>query len=180
MRELTPSANSTESKRSTLITLCVALLLFVTGTSMAVNLGQQVAHAAPASTAAAAGSAATTYRNDNGRTGQYPNETILNTSNVNVSELGKRVSYPADGQIYAQPLYLPNLTIGGSVHNVVFVATENDTVYALDADQTTAVAPLWKTSLLPSGATPVPYTAVSCGDLQPVIGITGTPVIDAS
>src|SRR6266566_1149325 len=191
MRELTPSASSTESKRSTLITLCVALLLFVTGTSMAVNLGQQLAHAAPASTAAAAGSAAThiaapansaatTYRNDNGRTGQYPNETILNTSNVNVSELGKRVSYPADGQIYAQPLYLPNLTIGGSVHNVVFVATENDTVYALDADQTTAVAPLWKTSLLPSGATPVPYTAVSCGDLQPVIGITGTPVIDAS
>ncbi|MBV9381882.1 MAG: PQQ-binding-like beta-propeller repeat protein, partial [Streptosporangiaceae bacterium] len=122
----------------------------------------------------------TTYRNDNGRTGQYPNETILNTSNVNASQFGKRVSYPVDGQVYAQPLYLPNLSIGGSVHNVVFAATENDTVYAFDADQTSAVAPLWQRSLLPSGAAPVSYTAVNCGDLQPIIGITGTPVIDTS
>jgi hypothetical protein len=122
----------------------------------------------------------TTYRNDNARTGQYPNETILNTSNVNVSQFGKRVSYPVDGQVYAQPLYLPNLSIGGSVHNVVFAATENDSVYAFDADQTSAVAPLWKTSLLPGGAAPVPFNAVSCGDMQPVIGITGTPVIDTS
>jgi hypothetical protein len=174
MRELTPSASSTESRRSILLALCGALPLFVTGTLIAVNLTQQVAHAAAASTAV------TTYRNDNGRTGQYPNETILNTSNVNVSQFGKRVSYPVDGQLYAQPLYVPNLTIGGSVHNVVFAATENDTVYAFDAGATSAGAPLWKTSLLPGGATAVPYTAVSCGDLQPVIGITSTPVIDLS
>jgi hypothetical protein len=112
--DATGSASPPKSKRRTLMTLCVALLLLVTGTLIAVNLAQQVAHAA------AANSAVTTYRNDNARTGQYPNETILNTSNVNVSQFGKRVSYPVDGQLYAQPLYLPNLTIGGAVHNVVF------------------------------------------------------------
>jgi hypothetical protein len=98
--DVTGSALSAESKRSTskrstLMTLCVALLLFVTGTLIAVNLEQQVAHAA------AAKSAVTTYRNDNARTGQYPNETILNASNVNVSQFGKRVSYPVDGQLYS-------------------------------------------------------------------------------
>src|ERR1035441_1711793 len=61
---------------------------------------------------------------------------------------------------------------------VVFAATENDSVYAFDADATSAGAPLWNTSLLPGGATAVPYSAVSCGDLTPIIGITGTPVID--
>jgi len=156
------------------------VLALVTGTLISVNLLPQTARAAQAARTAPANSAVTTYRNDNGRTGQYPNETILNTSNVNASQFGKRVSYPVDGQVYAQPLYLPNLSIGGSVHNVVFAATENDTVYAFDADQTSAVAPLWQRSLLPSGAAPVSYTAVNCGDLQPIIGITGTPVIDTS
>jgi hypothetical protein len=174
MRELTLSASSTESKRSNLMALCVALLLSVTGALIAVNLAQ------PAAYAAAAGTAVTTYRNDNGRTGQYPTETALNTSNVNVSQFGKRVSYPVDGQVYAQPLYVPNLTIGGSVHNVAFAATENDSVYAFDADATSAGAPLWKTSLLPGGATAVPNGLTSCADLTPIIGITSTPVIDPS
>jgi hypothetical protein len=177
-----------EFARSALMALRAALLLFVTGALIAVNLAPP-AHAAAASSAvtiykaapaAPANSAVTTYRNDNARSGQYSNETILNTANVNQSQFGKRVSYPVDGQLYAQPLYVPNLSIGGSVHNVVFAATENDTVYAFDADQTSAVAPLWKTSLLPSGATAVPFAAVSCGDMQPIIGITGTPVIDPS
>jgi hypothetical protein len=61
------------------------------------------------------------------------------------------------------------------VHNVVFAATENDSVYAFDADATSAGAPLWKTSLLPGGATAVPYSAVSCGDLTPVI--SGGPAV---
>ncbi len=174
MRELTLSASSTKSRRSTLIALSVTFFLFVTGMLIAVNLAQPAAHAAAASTAV------TTYRNDNGRTGQYSTETVLNTSNVNQSQFGRRVYYPVDGQVYAQPLYVPNLTIGGSVHNVAFAATENDSVYAFDADATSAGAPLWKTSLLPGGATAVPYTAVSCGDMQPIIGITGTPVIDTS
>ena len=161
---------------------CVALLLLLIAAQIGVNLSQRAAQAANAAQqavrAAPVNSAVTTYRNDNGRTGQYPNETILNTSNVNVSQFGKRVSYPVDGQMYAQPLYVPNLTIGGTVHNVVFAATENDTVYAFDADATSAGTPLWKTSLLPSGATAVPNSAVNCGDLTPVIGITSTPVID--
>src|SRR5450755_2529377 len=170
MRELTSTAGTTELRRSTLMALCAALLLLVTAALVAVNLAPPVAHAAAAS------SAVTTYRNDNGRTGQYPNETVLNTSNVNQSQFGKRVSYPVDGQVYAQPLYVPNLTIGGSVHNVAFAATENDTVYAFDADATSAGAPLWKTSLLPGGATAVPYSVTSCADMQPIIGITSTPV----
>jgi hypothetical protein len=174
MQKLTPSARLKKAKRSF---LGIALLFFLIagGIFLSTNLKPQVAHAA------ATNLAVTTYRNDNAHTGQYPNETALNTTNVNASQFGKRVSYPVDGQLYAQPLYLPNLTIGGQVHNVVFAATENDSVYAFDADQTSAVAPLWKTSLLPSGATAVPISSVfNCGDLNPVIGITGTPVIDPS
>jgi hypothetical protein len=145
--------------------------LLVAGALLSVLLVQPVR-------AAAMSSSVTTFRNDNALTGQYPTETALNTSNVNQSQFGKRVSYPVDGQTYAQPLYMPNLTIGGQAHNVVFAATENDTVYAFDADQTSAVAPLWKTSLLPAGATAVPSSFQPCGDLQPIIGITSTPVID--
>ncbi len=179
MYKLPLSVHPKKPKRSILIALCAVLLIFVVagGTLLTANLLRQAVNAA------AANSAVTTYRNNNGQTGQYPNETILNTSNVNSSHFGKRVSYPVDGQMYAQPLYLPNLTIGGKVHNVVFAATENDSVYAFDADQTSAVAPLWKTSLLPSGATAVPYTdefGPGCGDMQPIIGITGTPVIDST
>jgi Malectin domain len=159
-----------------LSSLGAASLLVVASALTVIDAAPQVARAA----AAPANSAVTTYRNDNGRTGQYPNETILNTSNVNSSQFGKRVSYPVDGQVYAQPLYVPNLTINGSAHNVVFAETENDSVYAFDADQTSAVAPLWQVSLLPSGATAVPNSAVSCADLQPIIGITSTPVIDSS
>jgi Malectin domain len=162
------------SRRRTPLALAVAVLLLVTGALIAVTFAPKAARAAATNTPV------TTYRNDNGRTGQYPNETALNTSNVNVSQFGKRVSYPVDGQLYAQPLYVPNLTIGGSVRDVVFAATENDSVYAFDADATSAGAPLWKVSLLPAGAAPVPSSAVNCGDLTPVIGITGTPVIDTS
>ena len=97
-----------------------------------------------------------------------------------MNQFGKRVQYPVDGQVYAEPLFLPNLTINGAAHNVAFVATENDSVYAFDADATSAIAPLWKSSLLPSGATAVSNNVSGCGDLTPEIGITGTPVIDSS
>ena len=177
MHKRTPSVRSKQSERS-LFSIAVLLFVIAGGTLLSANFARQVAHATAA--LAPANSAITTFRNDNAHTGQYPNETLLTTANVNQSQFGKRVSYPVDGQLYAQPLYLPNLSIGGSVHNVVFAATENDSVYAFDADQTSAVAPLWKTSLLPSGATAVPYAAVSCGDLIPIIGITSTPVIDPS
>src|SRR5450755_965472 len=98
--------------------------------------------------AAAANTAVTTYKEDNSRSGNHTTETILNTSNVNQTSFGKRVSYPLDGQSYTQPLYLPNLTIGSATHNIVYVTTEHDSVYAFDADQTSATAPLWHVNFL--------------------------------
>src|SRR5260370_28539985 len=123
-----------------------------------------------------------TYKNDNNRTGQDPNETILNTSNINPGTFGKRISYPVDGQLYAKPRFLPNVTINGGLNNFVFAATEHDSVYAFDADQTGSAPPppLWKTPFLSTGVTTVLPTDVQCGDLTPEIGITGTPVIDSS
>ena len=75
-----------------------------------------------------------TYHNDNARSGANTQETILNPSNVNWQTFGRKYSYGVDGQMYAQPLYVPNLTVNGARHNVVFAATENDTVYAFDAN----------------------------------------------
>src|SRR5207302_5887151 len=87
---------------------------------------------------------------------------------------------PVDGQVYAQPLYVANVAIPGQgIHNVVYVATENNTVYAFDAD--TQGAPLWQTSLIINGGTAVPSSDipdVNCSNLVPIIGVTGTPVID--
>src|ERR1700676_3995963 len=130
-----------------------------------------------------------TQHYDNARSGLNPNETILNTSNVNTTSFGKIFSQSVDGEIYAQPLYMAGITISGKgTHNVVFVAAENDSVYAFDADNDGGAnaSPLWKASLLDgahgaaSGATTVPNGDVSSTDIQPVIGVTGTPVIDPS
>lgn len=165
-------------KRSLIPSLSTLLMLLMisTGTLMTTLLSTQPSvHAAtPTNTAAV------TYKGDNQHTGQYSHETILNTSNVTVSQFGKRVTYPVDGQVYAQPLFVPDLVINGATHNVVFIATEHDSVYAFDADQTTAVAPLWHTSFLINGATTPSNTDVSCNDMVPETGITGTPVIDTS
>lgn len=125
----------------------------------------------------AAAQAVTTYHNDPARTGANLNETALTPANVNSSQFGKLFSRPVDGQVYAQPLYVPGLNINGAVHNVVFVATEHDSVYAFDADGK-GTSPLWQVTLLPSGATPAPS-----GDYEgiaPEIGVTATPVIDQS
>ena len=75
-----------------------------------------------------------TYHNDNARTGQNTSELLLKPSNVNSSAFGKLFSHTVDGAIYAQPLYVSNLNIGGNVHNVVIVVTEEDSVYAFDAE----------------------------------------------
>ena len=132
--------------------------------------------------AASENTAVLTYKGDTFRTGQYSNETFLTTANVNVSSFGKHVSYPVDGRVYAQPLYVPNVTIGGSLHNVTFVATEHDSIYAFDADSRVAIAPLWQRSFInvAHGVTPIPISDVKCNDLTPEIGITGTPVIDGN
>ena len=127
-----------------------------------------------------------TQHNDNARTGQNTSETILTTANVNTSQFGKLFTLPVDGQVYAQPLYVPGVTINGGVHNVVIIATENDSVYAYDADSSSA-ALLWKTkaSLVDAahgaGANETALetaTTTGCSDMQPQVGITSTPVID--
>jgi uncharacterized protein (TIGR03437 family) len=116
---------------------------------------------------------------DNARTNANLSETILTPGNVGPNSFGKLFALSVDGQIYAQPLYMPALTIGGAAHNVVFVATMRNSVYAFDAD--TPAAPLWTVNLgpsIPSSTFDIPD--VPYRDIQPEIGILGTPVIDAS
>jgi len=115
----------------------------------------------------------TTYHVDVARTGLNPSETILTTSNVASSTFGLIRTMGADGKVDAQPLYLSALTIAGQAHNVVYAATEHDSVYAFDAD---SGSQLWKTSLLGSGETT--SGDHGCGQITPEIGITSTPVID--
>jgi outer membrane protein assembly factor BamB len=115
-----------------------------------------------------------TYHNDIARTGQNLQETILTTSNVTSSNFGKLLTLPVDGIIDAQPLYLSAVSIPGKgTHNVVYTVTENDSVYAFDADSGTL---LWQVSTL--GASESPSDDLGCSQISPQIGITSTPVID--
>jgi hypothetical protein len=120
------------------------------------------------------------YRNDNFRTGQNLAESVLTPSTVTAAQFGLLFTDAVDGQIYAQPLYVPAVPIPNlGTHNVVYVATEFDSVYAFDAD--TAGPPLWRTAFADptNGITPVPSSDLAgCTDLVPWIGITATPVID--
>ena len=98
-----------------------------------------------------------TQHNDNARTGQNLQETILTPQNVSSTTFGKVFSFSVDGQVYGQPLYVPNVSIPGQgTHNVVYVVTQNDSLYAFDADGLSPTA-LWKISFInPSqGITPV-------------------------
>ncbi len=114
------------------------------------------------------------WRNNQGGTGLQPNELQLTPANVNSASFGQAWSASVDGGVWAQPLYMNALTVNGAAHNVLFVATDNDSVYALDAD---TGAQLWQTSLLPAGATAVAGTMVD-DQYIPSIGVLGTPVID--
>lgn len=115
-----------------------------------------------------------TYHNDIARTGQNLQETILITSNVNATGFGKLFTSAVDGIIDAQPLYLSQVSIPGQgTHNVLYAVTENDSVYAFDADNGSQ---LWHASLLQSGESP--SDSHGCGQISPQIGITSTPVID--
>jgi uncharacterized protein YjdB len=116
-----------------------------------------------------------TWHVDNNRSGLNPNEKSLTPANVAAGTFGKLFSYLVDGYAYAEPLLMSNVTIKSAVHNVLYVATEYDSVYAFDADTYGTGAPLWKTSLLQSGETPLTGATV-----QPYQGVTSTPVIDQS
>jgi outer membrane protein assembly factor BamB len=121
----------------------------------------------------ASGVDVTTYHDDIGRTGLYPNETTLTPANVTSSQFGLLRVLPVDGSVDAQPLILSSLNAGGQTRNVVFVATEHDSVYAFDAD---TGAQIWKTSIL--GASETTSGDHGCYQITPEIGITSTPVID--
>jgi hypothetical protein len=120
----------------------------------------------------------TTAQYDNARTGAYLKETKLTPHNVNQRQFGKLFTLKVDGDIYGQPLFLAGLQIPGKGrHDVVFVATEHDSVYAFDAYGNPST-PLWHVSFLKNGATAVPARDVSCPFTQPEVGITPTSVID--
>jgi hypothetical protein len=119
------------------------------------------------------GVSVTTWHYDKGRSGLNPKETALSPGSVSSKTFGKLFSYLVDGYAYAEPLLMSNVTINGAVHNVVYVATEHDSVYAFDADNYGSGAPLWHVSLLKSGETPI-----TGGTVLPFQGVTSTPVID--
>ncbi len=132
-----------------------------------------------------------TYHNDLSRDGANTQEYALTPTTVTASDFGKLFSCPVDGAIFAQPLWVPQLSVGGAKHNVVIVATQHDSLYAFDADANPCVQ-LWHANLLDanhgatSGELPVisggPNSQVGAGygDIAPEVGVTGTPVIDPS
>jgi hypothetical protein len=124
-----------------------------------------------------------TYHYDNARNGQNLHETTLTPTLVQQSTFGKLFAQPVDGQIYAEPLVLANVKISGQgTHTVVYVVTENDSVYAFDGNSNTGnnANPLWHTSFInpAQGITTVPSSDYGTDAIYPQVGITGTPVID--
>jgi hypothetical protein len=136
----------------------------------------------------------TSFHNDPSITGQNLQETVLAPANVNSTNFGKLASVQTDGYSYAQPLYVANLMINGTPHNVAFVATEHDSVYAFDivndpsSPTGVTINQLWQRSFITGGPggptmpgiTQVPQPDVLSGDIVPDIGITGSPAIDTA
>jgi hypothetical protein len=122
----------------------------------------------------------TTSQYDNARSGATVNESVLSPQNVNVHQFGKFWSLPGDGDVYVQPLYVPNGNVPGKgVHNLLFIATEHDSIYAFDVEKNSPT-PLWHVNLVPAGSltSPVSEYDVQGPFISPEIGITSTPIID--
>ncbi len=171
----TPIAGATSSSYTTPATAVAdtgsTFLVVVTNSSGSAtsNAATLTVTGAPA----AQGTDVLTYKNDPSRSGQNLTESTLTLANVASSTFGLLRNLPVDGKVDAQPLYVSKLSVAGSVHNVLFVATEHDSVYAFDAD-TGAV--LWHVSLLAAGEQL--SDTHGCSQVVPEIGITSTPVID--
>ena len=150
-----PDATSSESKRHVLAVFLRAWVIILLA---AVSAPSQVN--------------VVTGQYDIGRTGANPAEIVLKTSNVNPSQFGLLFSRLVDGFIYAQPLYVSGITVQGTTRNVVYIATMNNSVYAFDADDPQAAAPLWQVNLGPVAPDPGPRLVGSN------MGILSTPVID--
>ena len=152
----------------------------VTATSVA-----DIAKSASAAIGVTNLAAISTYHYDLARDGVNSQEFALTTANVRATNFGKLFSYTVDGAVYSETLCLPGLNINGSVHNVIFAATQHDSLYAFDADASPCQQ-LWHVDLLDAahggivGETPVFWADVGAGyqDIIPEIGVTGTPVID--
>ena len=121
-----------------------------------------------------------TWHFDANRSGLNSGEQSLTPANVSSQTFGKLFSYLVDGYVYGEPLLVSNVAINGGRHNVLYVATEKDSVYAFDADTFGNGTPLWKVSLLQSGETPITESSTNMADgvIRPYKGITSTPVID--
>jgi hypothetical protein len=181
----TLSSSSTQSGGAVTVTAPTAAGLY-TVTATSITDGHTAAAAAVGVTGL---TGVYTYHNDLSRSGTNSSEYGLTPANVNTATFGKLFSCTVDGAVYAQPLWVAGISIGGATHNVVFVATEHDGVFAFDADQTPCMQ-LWSATLLDAahGATAGEQTVISAGpnyqvgagngDLTPETGITGTPVID--
>jgi hypothetical protein len=166
--------------------ISVSDVVSVARRGIAIRAGIGLAAAVLLAASAVAQTSVTTQHNDAARTGANLSETVLTTTNVNVSQFGKIFERAVDDEIYAQPLYVEGVSIPSvGLRNVVYVATNNDSVYAFDADDPAAAAPLWRVNYTDpaAGIVPVSRTDVgqACGtyvDFARNIGIVGTPVID--
>ncbi len=169
----TPTATATATRTAT-----------ATATATSTLTATATATLTPTATATSTSALPTdvlTYHNDIERTGQNLTESILTTTNINnvsnpTPSFGKLYELSVDGLVDAQPLIKTQVTIKGAVHNVLYVVTENDSVYAFDADANGA--PLWQVSVLGTGEAASDNRG--CGQVSPEIGITATPVIDPS
>jgi hypothetical protein len=178
------SFTNVTSTSATYVAPSVAGIYSITATSVA-----DVTRSASNSIGVTDLSGVLTYHNNVSRDGTNTHEFALTTANVNKSTFGRLFSCQADGAIYAQPLWIPNLIVAGTPHNVIVVATQHESLYAFDADAAPCTT-LWHVSLIDSthggttGETSVPSAGTGAlvgsgyGDISPEVGITGTPAID--